>query len=189
MLELLSDYNRDACALIITLTHYTKDLHPDLCNASALLPAVLTAVRATAVTSPIVTIPLVERITIGRIGRWLARHMIASSNLTALVRTGLAMILAAQASSPFAADNEDTAPKLEPPLTIAPLQPLAEHPRTSVNVVEQLRRNHYLSKPIDDALSSAMLDKYLNILDSSKSYFLASDIQASRRCAIVWMMH
>ena len=70
----------------------------------------------------------------------------------------------------------DSAPKLEP-VTIAPLQPLAEHPRTSVNVVEQLRRNHYLSKPIDDALSSAMLDKYLNILDGSKSYFLASDIQ------------
>jgi hypothetical protein len=61
MLELLSDYNRDACALITALKHYTKDLHPGLCNASALLPAVLTAVRAAAVTSPIVTIPLVER--------------------------------------------------------------------------------------------------------------------------------
>ena len=99
------------------------------------------------------------------------------SNLLLLIRTGLAMILAAQASATYAADNTDSAPKLEPVLTIAPLQPLAEHPRTSVNVVEQLRRNHYLSKPIDDALSSAMLDKYLNILDGSKSYFLASDIQ------------
>lgn len=99
------------------------------------------------------------------------------SNLLLLIRSGLAMILAAQASATYAADNTDSAPKLEPVLTIAPLQPLAEHPRTSVNVVEQLRRNHYLSKPIDDALSSAMLDKYLNILDGSKSYFLASDIQ------------
>ncbi len=98
-------------------------------------------------------------------------------NFTAMVRVGLAAIITAQAPSLFAADVEATA-AIEPPATIAPLRPLAEHPRTSLNVVEQLRRNHYLRKPIDDALSSAMLDKYLNILDSSKSYFLASDIQA-----------
>ncbi|MEC8058575.1 MAG: PDZ domain-containing protein, partial [Pseudomonadota bacterium] len=98
-------------------------------------------------------------------------------NFTAMVRVGLAAIIAAQAPSLYAADVEATA-AIEPPATIAPLRPLAEHPRTSLNVVEQLRRNHYLRKPIDDALSSAMLDKYLNILDSSKSYFLASDIQA-----------
>ncbi|MEC7251509.1 MAG: carboxy terminal-processing peptidase, partial [Pseudomonadota bacterium] len=98
-------------------------------------------------------------------------------NFTAMVRVGLAAIITAQASSLFAADVEATA-AIESPATIAPLRPLAEHPRTSLNVVEQLRRNHYLRKPIDDALSSAMLDKYLNILDSSKSYFLASDIQA-----------
>ena len=58
-----------------------------------------------------------------------------------------------------------------------PLRPLAEHPRTSVNVVEQLRRNHYIRKPVDDALSSAMFDKYLSMLDGNRSYFLASDIQ------------
>ena len=98
-------------------------------------------------------------------------------NFTAMVRVGLAAIIAAQTPSLIAADVEATA-AIEPPATIAPLRPLAEHPRTSLNVVEQLRRNHYLRKPIDDALSSAMLDKYLNILDSSKSYFLASDIQA-----------
>ncbi|MDP7389349.1 MAG: carboxy terminal-processing peptidase, partial [Pseudomonadales bacterium] len=98
-------------------------------------------------------------------------------NFTAMVRVGLAAIITAQAPSLIAADVEATA-AIEPPATIAPLRPLAEHPRTSLNVVEQLRRNHYLRKPIDDALSSAMLDKFLNILDSSRSYFLASDIQA-----------
>ena len=59
-----------------------------------------------------------------------------------------------------------------------PVQPLAEHPRTSVNVVEQLRRNHYIRKPIDDALSSAMFDKYLSMLDGNRSYFLESDIKS-----------
>ena len=59
-----------------------------------------------------------------------------------------------------------------------PLKPLAEHPRTSVNVVEQLRRNHYIRKPVDDALSSEMFDKFLGMLDSNRSYFLASDIRS-----------
>ena len=57
-----------------------------------------------------------------------------------------------------------------------PLKPLAEHPRTSINVVEQLRRNHYIRKPIDDELSSQMFDKFLGMLDGNRSYFLASDI-------------
>ena len=77
-------------------------------------------------------------------------------------------------------DPADAVAKAPPatlvPAEIAPLAPLLEHPRTSSNVVEQLRRNHYVSKSIDDALSSAMLDKYLSILDGNKSYFLASDI-------------
>ena len=58
-----------------------------------------------------------------------------------------------------------------------PLKPLAEHPRTSINVVEQLRRNHYIRKPIDDKLSSQMFDKFLGMLDGNRSYFLASDIK------------
>jgi carboxyl-terminal processing protease len=59
-----------------------------------------------------------------------------------------------------------------------PLKPLTEHPRTSINVVEQLRRNHYIRKPIDDELSSQMFDKFLGMLDGNRSYFLASDIQS-----------
>jgi hypothetical protein len=44
MLELLSDYNRDAYALFTALKHYPKVLHPDLRNASALKPAVFEVV-------------------------------------------------------------------------------------------------------------------------------------------------
>lgn len=59
-----------------------------------------------------------------------------------------------------------------------PLRPLAEHARTSTNVVEHLRRNHYIRKPIDDELSSQMFDKFLNMLDGNRSYFLANDVQS-----------
>jgi carboxyl-terminal processing protease len=61
------------------------------------------------------------------------------------------------------------------------LRPLDVHPRTSLSIVEQLRHNHYLQKPLDDAASSILFDKYLDQLDSGHAYFLASDIQAMEK--------
>src|SRR5262249_26603439 len=58
------------------------------------------------------------------------------------------------------------------------LVPLDVQSRTSLTIVEQLRHNHYLQKPLDDAESSAIFDKYLEELDPSRVYFMASDIQA-----------
>ena len=56
------------------------------------------------------------------------------------------------------------------------LSPLAAHPRTAQIVVEQLRRNHYVDLPVNDALSSQMFDNYVEALDPGRYYFLASDI-------------
>ncbi len=58
------------------------------------------------------------------------------------------------------------------------LNPLSVHPRTSLTIVEQLRHNHYLQKDLDDDISSAIFDKYLEILDGARVFFLASDIEA-----------
>ena len=58
------------------------------------------------------------------------------------------------------------------------LSPLSVHPRTSLTIVEQLRHNHYLDKDLDDAVSSEIFDKYLELLDGAKVFFLASDIEA-----------
>jgi carboxyl-terminal processing protease len=58
------------------------------------------------------------------------------------------------------------------------LHPLDVQSRTSLAIVEQLRHNHYLQKPLDDAASSELFDKYIDALDSGHAYFLASDIQA-----------
>jgi carboxyl-terminal processing protease len=60
----------------------------------------------------------------------------------------------------------------------AALSPLDVHPRTSLTIVEQLRHNHYLHKALDDAASSEVFDKYLDLLDAGRAYFLASDVQA-----------
>ena len=47
------------------------------------------------------------------------------------------------------------------------LNPLSVHPRTSLTIVEQLRHNHYLQKDLDDAISSEVFDKYLELLDDA----------------------
>ncbi|CAE7903191.1 prc [Symbiodinium necroappetens] len=56
------------------------------------------------------------------------------------------------------------------------LEPLDVHARTSLTVVEQLRHNHFVKKPLDDGISSHVFDNYLETLDGGRSYFLATDI-------------
>ena len=61
-------------------------------------------------------------------------------------------------------------------VVVPALEPLDVHPRTSLTVVEQLRHNHYVRKPLDDGISSEVFDKYLETLDGGRAYFLASDV-------------
>ena len=60
--------------------------------------------------------------------------------------------------------------------TAPTLSPLDIHPRTSLIVVEQLRRNHYINKTVNDELSEHIFDKYLTVLDPGHYYFIANDI-------------
>ena len=60
--------------------------------------------------------------------------------------------------------------------TAPTLSPLDIHPRTSLIVVEQLRRNHYINKTVDDELSEHIFDKYLTVLDPGHYYFIANDV-------------
>ena len=56
------------------------------------------------------------------------------------------------------------------------LEPLEAHPQTSVAIVDRLRHYHMTSKPLDDALSGQIFDKYLSFLDPKRSHLLAGDI-------------
>ena len=56
------------------------------------------------------------------------------------------------------------------------LYPLTEHRRTNIQIVEQLKRNHYEKKKLDDQLSSDIYDNYLSSLDRNKTYFTQNDI-------------
>ena len=48
--------------------------------------------------------------------------------------------------------------------------------KTTIDIIDKLSTRHYRNQNFDDDLSSKMLDKYIDSLDPSKSFFLQSDI-------------
>ena len=107
------------------------------------------------------------------------------NNLTSLKPTAALILsiigLTLVGTSTWAADT----PKPQVALSTTPavnelvsLEPLDVHPRTSLTIVEQLRHNHFLKKPLDDELSSRVFEKYLQMLDAAKVYFMAEDVAA-----------
>jgi carboxyl-terminal processing protease len=56
------------------------------------------------------------------------------------------------------------------------LKPADIQSKTSVAIVSQLSKHHYRQQDLNDSLSSQFLDEYLKALDSTKNFFLASDI-------------
>lgn len=57
------------------------------------------------------------------------------------------------------------------------LEPKREQSRTVLGVISRLKQMHYKTHSINDDLSSTVFDLYIDNLDSTKSYFLASDIE------------
>ena len=61
------------------------------------------------------------------------------------------------------------------------LEPTDRQRRVSKLVSSVIERSHYRQSPINDPVSSLVLDRYLEALDSGRSYFLASDIAEFER--------
>ena len=64
------------------------------------------------------------------------------------------------------------------PAVIHPLNPAEKHRNLDKAIARLLIRYHYKQGKLDDTLSHAILDSYLESLDVNRSYFLASDIAA-----------
>lgn len=57
------------------------------------------------------------------------------------------------------------------------LEPLPVHPRAARFIVDQVRSNHLIrNAPLDDEASSQIFDRYLEVLDRRKQFYLARDI-------------
>lgn len=63
-----------------------------------------------------------------------------------------------------------------PVVDLSELKPNEKHEQAAENIVRILDIYHYKNKPLDDHLSSTMLDNYLKSLDQNHSFFIRSDI-------------
>lgn len=61
------------------------------------------------------------------------------------------------------------------------LKPKSVYGKEAKVISAILDNNHYRKIKLNDSLSAAILDRYINELDNSKSYFLASDIKSFER--------
>ena len=72
--------------------------------------------------------------------------------------------------------------RANPPLVIdEELRAEERHKRATVIITHIMDKYHYRKKPLDDALSSRILDSYLDNLDGNHSFFLEQDIAGFER--------
>ena len=62
--------------------------------------------------------------------------------------------------------------------TAAYLKPTDEQARATELIIQLMDEHHYKNTPLDDALSSQILDNYLKTLDPNRSYFTQENIQS-----------
>jgi carboxyl-terminal processing protease len=65
--------------------------------------------------------------------------------------------------------------------TTLDLGPTERHGKVARLVSSMFERSHYRQAPVNDPVSSLVLDRYLESLDGARSYFLASDIAEFER--------
>ena len=65
--------------------------------------------------------------------------------------------------------------------TSPPVQMLEKHPTIARNVTKLIEELHYSRPQLDNSLSSAILDGYLDTLDGNRMYFLAGDVASFGR--------
>ncbi len=86
--------------------------------------------------------------------------------LAAAAVLGIGTLLLGTAKAPTAAANAAS----------GVLAPTERHAKVARLVSTMFERSHYRQAPVNDPVSSLVLDRYLTSLDGSHSYFLASDI-------------
>jgi carboxyl-terminal processing protease len=84
---------------------------------------------------------------------------------------GLAALLGAAMTPPTAAPAAAAAPA-----TTTVLAPTEQENYVARRVADIISHEHYRRAPLDDHLSSLILDRYLDAVDGARSYFFASDI-------------
>jgi carboxyl-terminal processing protease len=98
-------------------------------------------------------------------------------NRLCLLVVSLLFGAAAVWAAPQAASPEKSVAQAPPiPKTLTTLHPEQKQSIVNQHITSMLDNNHYRQMPINDELSSKVLDAYLKDLDPDKYFFLASDV-------------
>src|SRR3984893_10270435 len=98
----------------------------------------------------------------GTRSRWITGIAVCASAV------GLAALLGAAMTPPAAAPAASAA--------VTVLAPTEQENYVARRVADIVAHEHYRRAPLDDHLSSLILDRYLDAIDGARSYFFASDI-------------
>ncbi len=66
------------------------------------------------------------------------------------------------------------------------LRPDVRMAKTAVIITKVVERYHYKKTELNDAMSSDILDRYIDVLDSNRLFFMAADIQRFQTIAWKW---
>src|SRR3984957_14362435 len=103
-------------------------------------------------------------------GPWAKRSRWVTAIAVCASAVGAAVLLGAAMTTPAPA-----------PAAGATLAPTEQENYVARRVSDIVAREHYRRAPLDDRLSSLILDRYLDAIDSGRSYFYASDIAEFER--------
>jgi carboxyl-terminal processing protease len=90
----------------------------------------------------------------------------ASAAVVAAIVLAVGTLLLGTAKAPSASANATT----------TDFAPTERHAKVARLVSSMFERSHYRQAPVNDPVSSLVLDRYLESIDGTRSYFLASDI-------------
>ena len=95
-----------------------------------------------------------------------------------MLRKNLLLMIAALGSTvPVFAINAGTS---SPAVPVVTLRPTATEEEASKYLSQYLLQNHYRKISVNDSLSQQILNRYIDNLDGSKSYFVASEVESIR---------
>ena len=98
------------------------------------------------------------------------------SRRRAVTRAGAAVLAATVLAFGTLLLGTAKAPSASANATTADFMPTERHAKVARLVSSMFERSHYRQAPVNDPVSSLVLDRYLESIDGTRSYFLASDV-------------
>jgi carboxyl-terminal processing protease len=98
-------------------------------------------------------------------------------SLQGRIKFGISTLLLILSSLTLAQEPVELEPVLDLESLYQPIQSELIYGQTATDLIKELEEKHYSRVDIDDDFSSELLDTYLEVLDGSRLYFLAGDVE------------